>query len=84
MDGAAQSAQQLDSRQQEPEDTGFEFQPISVQDPKVFPSFKDAKIQQKFFQWGLKDSMEVAKFRFNRSFNLIGAEEFLRDLFNSK
>ena len=32
---------------------------------------------------GLKDSIDVAKYRFNKPFHLIGAEEFLKDLFNS-
>jgi hypothetical protein len=63
---------------------GFEFNMISIADPKVFPSFKDAQNQQLFFKWGLKDSMEVAKFRFNKTFHLVGADEFLKDLFNNK
>ena len=33
---------------------------------------------------GLKETIDVAKFRFNKSFHLIGAEEFLKDLFNDK
>jgi len=32
---------------------------------------------------GLKDSIDVAKYRFNKPFHLIGAEEFLKDLFNN-
>jgi hypothetical protein len=32
----------------------------------------------------LKDFVEVAKYRFNKTFHLIGAEEFLKDLFNDR
>ena len=32
----------------------------------------------------MKDTLEVAKFRFNKTFHLVGADEFLKDLFNSK
>jgi hypothetical protein len=30
------------------------------------------------------DGITVQKFRFNRAFQLLGADEFLKDLFNSK
>lgn len=34
--------------------------------------------------WGFKDTIDVAKYRFNKPFHLIGAEEFLKDVFNSQ
>jgi hypothetical protein len=33
---------------------------------------------------GLENNIEVMKYRFNRNFNLIGSEEFLKDLFNDR
>lgn len=61
---------------------GFEFQIIPVEDPKVFPNFKTKATQDKFFQWGIQETIRLAKYRFNKSFHLIGAEDFLKDLFN--
>ena len=80
-EGSADQTKLENSRQPE---EGFEFTNVSLADPKVFPNFKDAKIQQCLFKWGMKDTLEVAKFRFNKSFHLVAAEEFLKDLFNSK
>lgn len=31
----------------------------------------------------MQDQIHVSKFRFNKSFHLVGADEFLKDLFNS-
>ena len=32
----------------------------------------------------MQDNILMQKYRFNRNFNLIAAEEFLKDLFNSR
>jgi len=50
----------------------------------VYPNFKTKESKEAFFKWGLSENLEVAKYRFNKSFNLIGAEIFLKDLFNSR
>jgi hypothetical protein len=42
-------------------------------------------IVAKFFQWGLNgENLLFAKYRFNQPFHLIGADNFLKDLFNDK
>lgn len=61
---------------------GFEFTLVPLDDPRIFGQFKSKDNQQRFFKWGLQDSIQVCKFRFNKSFHLIGAEDFLKDLFN--
>lgn len=63
---------------------GYEFKVVPIADPKVFPHFKDKENQEKFYKWGIQETIEVAKFRFNKNFHLIGAEEYLKDLFNSR
>ena len=58
---------------------------LPTEDPKNFPSFKSKEVQEKFYQWGLSTkNLFVAKYRFNQSFNLLRADQFFRDLFNSK
>jgi len=67
------------------ESNGFEFAPISLQEPRVFPNFKTKETTEKFFKWGITDkNQELGKYRFNKSFHLVGAEEFLKDLLNDR
>merc|ERR1711865_821563 len=80
--GMRQEAEAEKIRQQNEKPQGFEFTYMDIADPKQFPNFKTKECQDKFFQWGIQDNLDVAKFRFNKSFHLIGAEEFLKDLFN--
>ena len=63
---------------------GYEFVEIPVSQATVYPNFKTKESKEAFFKWGLSENLEVAKYRFNKSFNLIGAEIFLKDLFNSR
>lgn len=65
------------------ENLGFEFKLIPQDMPNVFPNFKAKETTDKFWQWGLKDSIQTMRYRFNKNFHLIAAEEFLKDLFNS-
>ena len=66
------------------ERVSFEFTPIP-DDGKLFPAFKAKDTKDLLFKWGLTEAnFKFAKFRFNQAFHLIGADNFLRDLFNSK
>jgi hypothetical protein len=54
-------------------------------DGKQFANFHNKEVQAKFFQWGLNDgNLHLMKYRFNQPFHLIGADNFMKDLFNSK
>jgi hypothetical protein len=57
---------------------------IPAEDRRVFPNFRSAEFNKKLYQWGMVDNMTVQKFRFNRAFQLLGADEFLKDMFNSR
>lgn len=71
--------------EKENEAQGFEFTQINLADPKVFPNFKHKDTKEKFFKWGITDANQIlGKYRFNRAFHLIGAEEFLKDLLNDR
>ena len=49
----------------------------------MFPNFKSKETEECFFRWGINDkNQSVGKYRFNKNFHLIGAEEFIKDLFN--
>lgn len=63
---------------------GYEFQYLDVNHPGIFPNFKTKETNEKFFQWGLQDNIQLMKYRFNKSFQPIQAEEFLKDLMNDK
>ena len=66
------------------EQQGFVFTQINLGDPKVFPNFKAKETGEHFYKWGITDKNQIlGKFRFNKTFHLIGAEEFLKDLLNS-
>jgi hypothetical protein len=42
----------ISSAKEEREDqVGFEFKMVSLEDPKVFPNFKNKDIQERFFKW---------------------------------
>lgn len=54
-------------------------------DPRVFPNFKSKETAECFFRWGITDkNLILGKFRFNKTFHLVGAEEFLKDLLNDR
>mmetsp|Transcript_11952 Transcript_11952/g.11833 ORF Transcript_11952/g.11833 Transcript_11952/m.11833 type:complete len:107 (-) Transcript_11952:62-382(-) len=70
--------------EQKNEKIGFEFVQVP-NDGKLFPNFKAKEVQEKFFQWGLTEkNLFLGKYRFNQSFHLVGADQFLKDLFNDK
>lgn len=50
----------------------------------MFPNFTTKETLEKFRTWGITEEyLDVAKFRFNKTFHLIGAEEFLTNMLNS-
>jgi hypothetical protein len=52
--GAASSIKEQIERSEEVKNQGgFEFQVVPLDDPRVFPSFKNKDIQTRFFKWGL-------------------------------
>ena len=58
---------------------------MDLSDPKVFPGFKNKEVQENFYRWGINDKTFIlGKFRFNKGFHQVGAEEFLKDLLNDK
>ncbi|CDW85539.1 UNKNOWN [Stylonychia lemnae] len=63
---------------------GYSFIQLA-DDAKLFSNFKRKETQEKFFQWGLTEkNLKFAKYRFNQTFHLVGADNFLRDLCNDK
>ena len=49
---ASGAKDKVDDRAEEVQNQGgFEFQVVSLEDPRVFPNFKDKDIQQRFFKW---------------------------------
>jgi len=56
----------------------FEFVAVSL----PFKNLGTKEVQENFFKWGMA-SMEIMKFRFNKSFNAFNADEFLVAFFNS-
>ena len=58
---------------------------MDLSDPKVFPGFKNKEVQENFYRWGITEKTFIlGKFRFNKGFHQVGAEEFLKDLLNDK
>ena len=51
---SAATAKQIVERAEEVKNQGgFEFQVVPLEDPRVFPNFKNKDIQERFFKWGI-------------------------------
>merc|ERR1719469_469342 len=63
---------------------GYEFVTIGATD-EAFPKLKSVEMSNRFYRWGIKlnEELFVRKFRYNQVFHPVGADEFLKHLFNS-
>ena len=56
----------------------------TVDDPSHYKNIFTKENFETLAKWGLRDNMELVKFRFNTSFTMTDIERFLKDLFNDK
>ena len=54
----------------------------TVDDPSHYKNIFTKENFQTLAKWGLRDNMELVKFRFNTSFTMTDLDRFLKDLFN--
>ena len=54
----------------------------TVDDPSHYKNIFTKENFQTLAKWGLRDNMELVKFRFNTSFTMTDIDRFLKDLFN--
>ena len=71
---------QSENRKDDDAPLNYIFQ--TVDDPSHYKNIFTKENFQTLAKWGLRDNMELVKFRFNTSFTMTDIDRFLKDLFN--